>query len=96
MSSLRGQEDGRHERFLDLFEVHYGLIVAFAVRRGLRGADAEDLAADVFLTAWRRLDSAPEPSLLWLYAIAHRTLGNHWVLQRPAGPIGDPPEDDAP
>jgi RNA polymerase sigma-70 factor (ECF subfamily) len=35
---------------------------------------------DVFLTAWRRIEEAPEASdaLRWLYRIAHLTVSNHW------------------
>jgi RNA polymerase sigma factor (sigma-70 family) len=41
-------------------------------------SDAQDAAADVFLTAWRRLDELPDgdAARIWLYATARRVLAN--------------------
>jgi RNA polymerase sigma-70 factor (ECF subfamily) len=41
----------------------------------------DDLVADVFLTAWRRIGDAPiddDAGLGWLYRIAYHHAGNHW------------------
>jgi hypothetical protein len=38
---------------------------AFALRR-TTAADADDLLAEVFLAAWRRLDEDPADALPWL------------------------------
>ncbi len=66
-------------RFAELYQAHYPRLVDFARRRV--GADeVEDLVAEVFLTAWRRIDDAPEGdrALPWLYRIAYHRTGNHW------------------
>ncbi len=48
------------------------------MRRTRSLADAEDVAAETFTIAWRKIDTVPaaEP-LPWLYAVARRVLANH-------------------
>lgn len=48
------------------------------MRRTNTHADAEDVAAETFTIAWRKLETIPaaEP-LPWLYAVARRVLANH-------------------
>lgn len=48
------------------------------MRRLPAGADAADVAAEVFAVAWRRRDELPaEPeTLLWLYGTARRVVAN--------------------
>lgn len=56
---------------------HSTAIVRYFARRGPR-QDAEDLAADVFATAWRRRAAVPSDAVLpWLYRTAGFTLANH-------------------
>lgn len=51
-------------------------MLAYCARR--RDADlARDVAADVFLVAWRRLDDAPVDPLPWLITIAQNCLRDH-------------------
>jgi RNA polymerase sigma-70 factor (ECF subfamily) len=65
------------QRFDRLFRDHHGPILRYLQRR-VSAEDAADVAADVFVVAWRRLDDVPEDApLLWLYGIAHRALANH-------------------
>lgn len=66
-------------RFADLYRTHRSAVWLYC-RRRLDADRADDAMGDVFLTAWRRLDTAPEPSdaLPWLYRIAHLTISNHW------------------
>jgi RNA polymerase sigma factor (sigma-70 family) len=66
-------------RFEALYAQHYGVILAYAIRRTYSRDDAQDVAAEVFTTAWRRLDRLPrEPGdRLWLYGIARRTVARH-------------------
>jgi RNA polymerase sigma factor (sigma-70 family) len=62
-----------------LFEAHFEPLLAYARRRTHQLADAEDLVAETFSVAWRRLDrvpSVPEQQLPWLYAVASRLLAN--------------------
>lgn len=71
---MRGSDD--HDRFRALYERHYAAVLRYAARRV--GAEAAaDVAAETFLTAWRRLDVvlAREP-LPWLYATARWCLAN--------------------
>ena len=48
------------------------------MRRTPTLADAEDVAAETFTIAWRKIDAVPaEEPLPWLYAVARRVLANH-------------------
>ena len=48
------------------------------MRRTQTLADAEDVAAETFTIAWRKIDAVPaEEPLPWLYAVARRVLANH-------------------
>jgi RNA polymerase sigma-70 factor (ECF subfamily) len=65
-------------RFRDLFEAHHDALLAYAARRSPSLTDAEDVVADVFLVAWRRLGEVPadDEARLWLYGVARRTIAN--------------------
>lgn len=68
----------RNRRFDDLF-VSYGPdIAAYCGWRAGSPSDAQDAAAEVFLTAWRRLDEVPQgdAARVWLYATARKVLAN--------------------
>jgi RNA polymerase sigma-70 factor (ECF subfamily) len=67
-----------HDRFDRLFAAYSADIVAYCTWRARSSADAQDAVADVFLTAWRRLDDVPEgdAARVWLYATARRVLAN--------------------
>ncbi len=63
--------------FTDVVREHSTALVRYFARRGPR-QDAEDLAADVFATAWRRRADVPREAVLpWLYRTAGFTLANH-------------------
>jgi RNA polymerase sigma-70 factor, ECF subfamily len=62
-------------RFEALYRAHAGAVLAYA-RRRTDGATADDVVADVFLTAWRRLADVPSDPLPWLLGIARRILAN--------------------
>lgn len=68
----------RLARFDAIFTEHQRPVLAYAMRRTQALADAEDVAAETFTIAWRKIDSLPaaEP-LPWLYAVARRVLANH-------------------
>jgi RNA polymerase sigma factor (sigma-70 family) len=56
---------------------HYWAVVRYAARRlPDRQLDPHDVAAAVFVTAWRRRSSLPQPSLPWLYGVARNELLN--------------------
>jgi RNA polymerase sigma factor (sigma-70 family) len=50
-------------------------VLAYALRRADR-ATAEDVVAETFVIAWRRLDDVPDPPLPWLLGVARRVLAN--------------------
>lgn len=63
--------------FTGVVREHSTALVRYFARRGPR-QDAEDLAAEVFATAWRRRDDVPREAVLpWLYRTAGFTLANH-------------------
>lgn len=66
-------------RFHTLYERHYPAIWAFG-RRRVAPAQVDDVVAETFLTAWRRIDDVPdgERALLWLYRVAYRVVGHQW------------------
>ncbi|WP_152233092.1 RNA polymerase sigma factor [Georgenia ruanii] len=64
--------------FRRIFEEAYDDVVRFVERR-CDPAGVEDVVAEVFLVAWRRLADLPaDPTGVrpWLFAVAHRTLAN--------------------
>ena len=98
--------EDRSQRFDALFTAYGRDIVAYCGWRASSPTDAQDAAADVFLTAWRRLDSVPEgdAARVWLYATARRVLANqrrsrrrHVALQErlAAEPTAAAPEPDS-
>ena len=63
------------ERFEQLYRQHAGAVLAYARRRTTPAA-ADDVVADVFLIAWRRVDDVPAEPLPWLLGVARRVLAN--------------------
>ena len=66
----------RERKFRTLYEQTYLDVTKFVERRV--DEDAEDIVSSTFLTAWRRLDDAPEDARPWLFVIAKNTMGNHY------------------
>jgi RNA polymerase sigma-70 factor (ECF subfamily) len=61
-----------------LFEAVYDDLLCFVERR-LNPAVADDVVAEVFLTAWRRFDDVPgtlSEARAWLFTTAHHVLRN--------------------
>jgi RNA polymerase sigma factor (sigma-70 family) len=75
---VREDEAERKRRFEVLFTAYSSDVVAYCSWRADSASDAQDAVAEVFLTAWRRLDSVPdgEAGRVWLYATARRVLAN--------------------
>ncbi len=61
--------------FEALYEQHANAIKGYALRR-IDGARADDIVAEVFLVAWRRLDEIPTEPRPWLFGVAMRVLAN--------------------
>jgi RNA polymerase sigma factor (sigma-70 family) len=75
-------EDGSgSERLEDLFRRHERAVVAY-VRRRAREDVVDDIVAETFLVAWRRLDDVREPALPWLLGVARRVLSTHLRADR--------------
>jgi RNA polymerase sigma-70 factor (ECF subfamily) len=69
--------DHVEQRYRLLFERHWRRVFAYALRRSTNRAAAEDVVADVFLTAWRRVGDIPDDyELAWLLAVARKVLAN--------------------
>lgn len=62
------------ERFELLYRAHRSKVATYLRRRG--AADPEALAAETFLTLWRRLHEVSGPELPWLYRTAGYLLAN--------------------
>ncbi len=70
----RGESE--RDQFTALYDEHYAAVLRYAARR-IGAETARDIAAETFLTAWRRLDSVPVGQPLpWLYATARHCLAN--------------------
>ena len=63
------------QRFEALYAAHAGAVLAYA-RRRTSPANADDVMADVFLIAWRRLADVPCDERIWLLGVARRVLAN--------------------
>jgi RNA polymerase sigma-70 factor (ECF subfamily) len=77
-TSDTGPPPDREARFRTVYEATYPDLLRFVQRR-VHPTHAEDIAADVFLVAWRRFDDLPKDAAdarAWLFGIAQRTLLN--------------------
>lgn len=75
MRSFAESGEAAEERFDRLFRAYYGRVLAYALRR-THAEVAQDVAAETFVVAWRRLDRLPKEPLPWLLGIARKTLAN--------------------
>jgi len=93
----------RQARFDDLFDQHYAAVRAYVARRSPTGGAVDDVVAETFLVAWRRIDVVAADGLPWLLAVARRVLANQRrgearrgaLLQLlagmlPRGPVAEP------
>jgi RNA polymerase sigma-70 factor, ECF subfamily len=60
----------------ELFDAHAAGVLAYALRRTANRDDAEDVSAETFAIAWRKLQAIPPDALPWLLAVARRVLAN--------------------
>jgi RNA polymerase sigma factor (sigma-70 family) len=81
-------DDDTDARFTALYERHYGDVLRYAARRAGAEAAAE-VAAETFLTAWRRFDAVPAlQPLPWLYVTARQCLANELRKQERGQRLG--------
>src|SRR3954470_19246687 len=65
----------RRERHDALFAAHHDAVWRYAVRR-VGAPAADDVVAETFLVAWRRLDAVPAHELAWLLGVARKVVSN--------------------
>jgi DNA-directed RNA polymerase specialized sigma24 family protein len=104
--SSQSRAPDREPRFTSLFEATYADLLRFAQRR-VHSDHAEDVVAESFLVAWRRLDDLPRrrgDARAWLFGIARGVILNaHRGAERQRAlavrlvdvPIGSMPGFDA-
>jgi RNA polymerase sigma-70 factor, ECF subfamily len=63
------------QRFDEIYAEHLAAVRAY-VRRRAPESLVDDVVADVFVVALRRIDDVPRNALPWLYAVARKTLAN--------------------
>jgi RNA polymerase sigma factor (sigma-70 family) len=87
----------RREAFRAIYAAHHAAVCAYLARRVARG-EVEDLAAETFTIAWRKLPRRIEHPLPWLYAVAGNVLANHRrkAARRDGAGIGDALSASAP
>ena len=64
----------RRARFEAVFDESYEPLLAYARRRV--GADADDVVAETYAVAWRRLEDVPSDPLPWLYGVARKVISD--------------------
>ena len=80
------QDVDRRGAFEELFNAHYWALRAYVLRRA-PSASAEDVIAETFLVAWRRLDSLGDDALPWLFGVARRVMANQQRADRRRGAL---------
>lgn len=63
------------ERFTRLYEAHHDRVLAY-VRSRVPPEHADDVVAETFIVAWRRLQDVPGHALPWLLVVARNTLAH--------------------
>lgn len=72
-------DEGCRSRFELLYTETRVALLGYLARRTPTAEDAVDLLAEVYLVAWRRIESIPEGerARLYLFGVARNVLGNH-------------------
>lgn len=59
-----------------LWSSHASRILAYASRQ-VDAHTAQEIVAETFVVAWRRIDEVPDDPLPWLLVVARNTISNH-------------------
>jgi RNA polymerase sigma-70 factor, ECF subfamily len=78
------EERDRHARFKDIFQREFDYVWTSLRRLGVRDADAEDVAQELFVQVYRRMDAydPARPLRPWLFAFAFRCASDWRRLAR--------------
>jgi RNA polymerase sigma factor (sigma-70 family) len=89
MNSAGGRSnDHAAARFTALYREHHGRVRGFAQRRV--GSDwADEVVAETFLVAWRRIGDVPAVAMPWLYRVALYEIANLRRRQAKSALVGD-------
>jgi DNA-directed RNA polymerase specialized sigma24 family protein len=77
---------GDRERFERMYRDYADRVHSYAWRRS-DATTADEVVAEVFLVAWRRLDHVPGEPLPWLLAVSRRVLANQRRSSRRAAAL---------
>lgn len=70
-------DEAARSRLESLWAAHYTDLLAFAFRRVGDRLAAEDVVAETFLVAWRRVEAIPtDEARTWLFAVANKVIAN--------------------
>jgi RNA polymerase sigma-70 factor, ECF subfamily len=83
-----GRADDDAQRFTALYREHHARVRDFA-RRRVGGDLAQEIVAETFLIAWRRIDAVPVVAVPWLYRVALYEIANARRRQAKAERIHD-------
>ena len=76
------KSDGSNRRYFEaLFLENVDAVLAYSLAR-TDPHTAQDVMAETFLTAWRRLGDVPMPARAWLIGVARKNLANQHRGQR--------------
>jgi RNA polymerase sigma-70 factor (ECF subfamily) len=88
MAVRSSSPDHSADRFERIYHDNREAVLAYALRRTTEGL-AQDVAAETFLVAWRRIESVPADPLPWLLGVARRTIANQRRGAARAGALRD-------
>jgi RNA polymerase sigma-70 factor, ECF subfamily len=92
---IRRSRAGDQDAFAELVATHSDRVYGALRRFGLDAGEADDVAQEVFLRAWRGLPRFEERAKLstWLYRIAFNEAQRR-LSRRPPPPVESPPDGD--
>jgi RNA polymerase sigma factor (sigma-70 family) len=87
MTAAPEPQTSRRARFRAVYDANYHRVLGYAIRRAATREDAEDVVAETFLAAWRRLEEVPRggDARPWLYGVARNALANQRRGERRRG-----------
>jgi RNA polymerase sigma-70 factor (ECF subfamily) len=88
-----GDEAPDEERFNRLWHEHAAAVLAYA-RRRVDETQADEVVAETFVVAWRRLDEIPVAARPWLFGVARRVSANLRRAERRWDALHDRLADD--